>query len=95
MEEDVQFTQDYHNSQIRSCGSAIDISPRDGMMIKTRRDFHLGHIVRDEETIPLVRRKAIRNLELSFSKDKVARIMARVEQLGFEDLPSSKVIDMF
>ncbi|KAI0105037.1 hypothetical protein GGR51DRAFT_549228 [Nemania sp. FL0031] len=95
MEEDPQLTQDYHDPQIRSCGSAIAISLQDGTTINASRYFPLGHVVRDEETIPLVRRKAIRNLELKFSKDKVARIMETVEQPGFEELPASKFIDMF
>ncbi|KAJ8127136.1 hypothetical protein O1611_g6501 [Lasiodiplodia mahajangana] len=95
MEEDPQFTQDYHNPQIRSVGSAITISLKDGTAIKTRREFPLGHAVRDEETVPLVRRKATRNLGLKFPQDKVARIMATIEQPGFGDLPTSHFVDMF
>ncbi|KAI1179923.1 hypothetical protein F4777DRAFT_532568 [Nemania sp. FL0916] len=95
MEEDVQFTQDYHNPQIRSCGSSIEIFLKDGTSINTRRDFPLGHIVRDEETIPLVYKKAVHNLELKFPKDRVARIMELVEQPDFDTLPASKFIDLF
>ncbi|KAI0011642.1 hypothetical protein F4779DRAFT_636515 [Xylariaceae sp. FL0662B] len=95
MEEDVQFTQDYHNPEIRSCGSAIEISLQDGTKISTRLDFPLGHLVRNIETIPLVRQKAIRNLELEFSQAEVARIMATLELPNFDTLPASTFIDMF
>ncbi|KAL7619426.1 hypothetical protein AAE478_009965 [Parahypoxylon ruwenzoriense] len=95
MEEDVQFTQDYHNPEIRSCGSAIEISLKDGRTISTRQDFPLGHIVRNEETIPLFHKKAVRNLELKFSKAEVARIMATLEQADFDKLLASNFIEMF
>nr|QOV03410.1 SpoL [Hypomontagnella monticulosa] len=95
MEEDVQFTQDYHNPTIRSCGSSIEIFLKDGTTINVRQDFPLGHVVRDAETIPLVRKKAIHNLGLKFSQDEVTRIMETLEQPDFDTLPASKFIDLF
>ncbi|KAK9424295.1 putative SpoL [Seiridium unicorne] len=95
MEEDTQFTRDYHNPEIRSCGSSIEVSLKDGTSISTRQDFPLGHIVRNEETIPRILQKAVRNLELKFSQAEVARIMATLERPDFGNLPTSMFIDMF
>ncbi|KAK0628748.1 2-methylcitrate dehydratase [Bombardia bombarda] len=95
MEEDVQFTRDYHDPEVRSCGSSIEILLKDGTVISTRQDFPLGHMVRNEETVPLVRQKAVRNLELRFPKGDVEHIMRVVEGPEFEDLPASNFMDLF
>ncbi|ETS77642.1 hypothetical protein PFICI_09704 [Pestalotiopsis fici W106-1] len=95
MEEDVQFTRDYHNPDIRSVGSSMEFLLQDGTTIVTRQDFPLGHPARGDETIPLVRQKAVRNLALGFSQDQVDGIMATLDQADFESLPASTFIDLF
>ncbi|KAI8628003.1 hypothetical protein F5Y19DRAFT_150164 [Xylariaceae sp. FL1651] len=95
MEEDTQFTRDYHNPEIRSVGSVIELTLNDGTEITTRQDFPLGHPVRNAETVPLVRKKAIRNLELKLSQAEVSRIMETLDRPDFDVLPASNFIDMF
>jgi 2-methylcitrate dehydratase len=95
MEEDVQFTQDYFNHDIRSVASSIEFSLKDGTKFTSRQDFPLGHPARNEETIPRVRAKAIHNLELKFSQAEVAHIMETLDKPDFDALPASKFIDMF
>ncbi|KAK8039550.1 2-methylcitrate dehydratase [Apiospora rasikravindrae] len=95
MEEDVQMTKDYHNPDIRSVGSAIEITLKDGSTIKTWQDFPLGHPARGDETAPLVREKAIRNLRLMFSKEEVDRVMETFDKPDFDDMPTSEFIDLF
>ncbi|KAK8107066.1 2-methylcitrate dehydratase [Apiospora kogelbergensis] len=95
MEEDPQMTRDYHNPEIRSVGSAIEIHLKDGSTVNTWQDFPLGHPARGEETDPMVRQKAIRNLGLVFSKEEVARIMDTFDKPDFESMPTSEYIDLF
>ncbi|KAK8093875.1 2-methylcitrate dehydratase [Apiospora hydei] len=95
MEEDVQMTKDYHNPDIRSVGSAIEITLKDGSIIKTWQDFPLGHPARGEETAPRVREKAIRNLGLMFSQEEVSRVMETFDKTDFDAMPTSEFIDLF
>ncbi|KAK7926521.1 2-methylcitrate dehydratase [Apiospora marii] len=95
MEEDVQLTKDYHNPDIRSAGCAMEIFLKDGTVISTRQDFPLGHPARGEETISRVREKAVRNLGLLFSEDKVNHILATLDRPDFDTLPASDYIDLF
>ncbi|KAK8054547.1 2-methylcitrate dehydratase [Apiospora phragmitis] len=95
MEEDVQMTRDYHNPDIRSVGSAIDIILKDGSTISAWQDFPLSHPARGNETAPLVRQKAIRNLGLMFSEEEVGRIMETFDQPDFEAMPTSNFRDSF
>ncbi len=95
MEEDVQFTKDYHNPDIRSVGCSIEFFLNDGTSFSTRLEFPLGHPARNEESFPLVRKKAVRNLELKLPKSAVTEIMAAFDKPDFDALPASKFIDMF
>ncbi|KAK8025206.1 2-methylcitrate dehydratase [Apiospora arundinis] len=95
MEEDPQMTRDYHNPEIRSVGSAIEIFLKDGSTVKTWQDFPLGHPARGDETDPMVRQKAVRNLGLMFSKEEVDRIMNTFDKPDFESMPTSEYIDLF
>ncbi|RWA08061.1 hypothetical protein EKO27_g7056 [Xylaria grammica] len=95
MEEDVQFTKDYHNPEIRSVGCSIEFFLKDGTSFTTRLEFPLGHPARNAESFPMVRKKAIRNLELKLPKDGVAQIIETLDQPGFDALPASKFIDLF
>ncbi|GAW23111.1 hypothetical protein ANO14919_126610 [Xylariales sp. No.14919] len=95
MEEDVQFTKDYHNPEIRSVGCSIEFFLKDGTTFTTRLEFPLGHPARNAESFPMVRKKAIRNLELKLPKDGVAQIIETLDQPGFDALPASKFIDLF
>ncbi|KAI1274343.1 hypothetical protein F5Y07DRAFT_373385 [Xylaria sp. FL0933] len=95
MEEDVQFTKDYHNPDIRSVGCSIEFFLKDGTSFTTRLEFPLGHPARNAESFPQVRKKAIRNLELKLSESGVAQIMDTLDGPDFDALPASKFIDLF
>jgi 2-methylcitrate dehydratase len=94
MEEDLQFTQDYHNPDIRSAANAIEITLHDGTKMEQRIDFPLGHAQRGE-TLNLVRLKAVHNLELGLSPAQVRRIIETVDGPDFDKLPASHFIDLF
>ncbi|KAI0151733.1 hypothetical protein GGR57DRAFT_513678 [Xylariaceae sp. FL1272] len=95
MEEDPQMTLDYHNPDIRSVGSSMVFTLKDGSEISTRLDFPLGHPARNEETMPAVRAKAVRNLKLRLSESGVTKVMETFDSADFNTLPASKFIDLF
>ncbi|KAK6075575.1 2-methylcitrate dehydratase [Seiridium cupressi] len=94
MEEEEQFTLDYHNSAIRSAANSLEITMNDGTKLFAQVDFPLGH-VRREESLPLVSSKAVRNLRLGLPADRVDEIVATVNGPDFEKLEVSKFVDLF
>ncbi|KAK7743295.1 hypothetical protein SLS53_004380 [Cytospora paraplurivora] len=85
MEEDEQFTRDYHDSAVRSCTNALVITMRDGTKLEARVDFPVGHM-RREETLSLVKTKAIQNLRLGLPAARVDEIIACVDGAGFKSM---------
>ncbi|KAK9421808.1 putative 2-methylcitrate dehydratase [Seiridium unicorne] len=94
MEEEEQFTLDYHNSAIRSAANSLEITMNDGTKLFAQVDFPLGHVQR-EESLPLVSSKAVRNLRLGLPADRVDEIVATVNGPDFEKLEVSKFVDLF
>ncbi|KAK3332928.1 hypothetical protein B0T19DRAFT_457962 [Cercophora scortea] len=94
MEEDPQFTKDYHDSAVRSCTNALEVTMADGTTLEARVDFPFGHM-RREETIALVREKAVENLRLGLCEDRVEKIIKTVTGEGFEEIEVSKFVDLF
>lgn len=86
VQEDKQFSADYHDPDLRSIANRMQISFKDGSQTQAVMvEYPLGHPRRREEGLKLLVEKARKNLATQFSPERVAQIidkMMDVEQLG-------------
>jgi 2-methylcitrate dehydratase len=76
VEEDAQFSLDYHDPEKRSIANAIQIFFTDGTSIeKVQIEYPVGHRRRRAEGIPLLIEKFQHNLATVFPKGRVQQIM--------------------
>ena len=92
--EDPQITKDYHNIDIRSATNSLLVTLKDGTKFEECVDFPLGSPKRNE-TLPLVYKKAAKNLALKLTAARVEEIFALWERPELLEKPVSEVIDMF
>ena len=95
MVEDDQFTQDYHNPDMRSLSNALLVTLNSGEQLdEAVVEYPAGH-VRRSETLKLVKNKAQKNLQLKLSQDRVQHILKAVEEDDFGAMPVNKFLDLF
>lgn len=93
--EEVQFTRDYHDPNIRSISNAVQVQLIDGISLdEVIIKYPQGH-VSHAETPDLVQAKAKRNLSLKLPGEKVGGIVDTVYGPDFHNMPVSSFIDMF
>ena len=92
--EDVQFTRDYHDPDIRSISNAVQVQLIDGRLLnEVIIKYPQGHVLH-AETPDLVQAKAKRNLSLKLSSEMVDGIVDTVYGPDFFNMPVSNFIDM-
>ena len=95
MVEDLQFTRDYHDPDIRSISNALQVQLKDGTLLdEVTIKYPQGH-ASQAETPELVHVKAERNLSLIFSAEKVRSIMDIFYRPDFLTTNVSSFVDMF
>jgi 2-methylcitrate dehydratase len=94
MEEDEQFTRDYHNPAVRSAPNALEVTMSNGAKLEARVDFPFGHVNR-KETLSMVRSKTVHNLRLALPAGRVDEIVACVDDVRFENMQASEFVAMF
>lgn len=86
VQEDKQFSLDYHDPALRSIANRMQISFRDGSQTQTITvEYPIGHPRRREEGLKLLVAKARKNLATQFSAERVEKIIEKmmdVEQLS-------------
>ena len=93
--EDVQFTRDYHDPDIRSISNAVQVQLMDGTLLdEVAIKYPQGHVLH-AETSDLVVAKAKRNLSLKLSGENVDAIVDTIFGPAFLTKPVSSFIDMF
>lgn len=85
-----EFSEDYLHADKRSIANAIEIVFQDGSNLdEVRIDYPVGHRIRREEGIPLLKQKLATNLATQFSASQVATIMGLAED--FDKVKSMRV----
>jgi 2-methylcitrate dehydratase len=80
VEENTQFSHDYHDPEKRSIANAIQIYFNDGSCTeKITVEYPLGHRRRREEGIPVLLEKFASNLATRFPQQQVKKIIALCE----------------
>lgn len=86
VQEDKQFSADYHDPELRSIANRMQISFKDGSQTPVITvEYPVGHPRRREEGLKLLVEKARKNLATQFSPERVEQIinkMMDVEQLA-------------
>ena len=95
MEEDLQFTRDYFDPDVRSIANALQVTLKDGAKLDdVVVDFPQGHF-RREDTPELILEKAQRNIGLRLPRERVEAIMEQHASSDFMDLRVRDFIDQF
>ena len=93
--EDLQFTRDYHDPNIRSICNALQVRLKNGTLLdEVTIKYPQGHPLH-VDTSKLVHAKARRNLSLRLSAERVDDIMHTTYGQDFSSIPVSSFIDMF
>jgi 2-methylcitrate dehydratase len=75
VEEDVRFSEEYHQPEKRSIANAVQVFFRDGTATeKVTVEYPLGHRRRRKEGIPLLEDKFRRNLSARFPAPRANEI---------------------
>jgi 2-methylcitrate dehydratase len=92
--EDLQFTRDYHDPEVRSCANAISVVFKNGFTLPdVTVQFPLGHPKR-AETADAVRLKAGRNLSLCLPSTQVEHILRITQSPEFLQMPVTHFGDL-
>lgn len=95
--EDPQFTEDYHNENLRTIPNALSVTLKDGTKLEeVVVHAPLGHRLRREEAKPEIMAKYKRHLASHYSEDKVKNLMelgANAERLNTMDV--DKYVDLY
>ena len=93
--EDVQFTCEYHDPDIRSISNAVRVQLMDGTLLdEVAIEYPQGHVLH-AETSDLVVAKAKGNLSLKLTSEKVDAIVDTIFGPAFLNKSVSSFIDMF
>ncbi len=97
VEEDVRFSEEYHQPDKRSIANAVQVFFRDGSASeKITVEYPLGHRRRRKEGIPLLEEKFRRNLSGRFPAQRASEIEALcMDQARLESTPVSEFMDLF
>jgi len=98
LEEDPQFTADYHNREKGCASNALKVILTDGSDLEeVLVEYPVGHPWRDD-TIGLVKAKFEHNVKVSFGDGEQSRgilRMASLEEEAFADIPVYEFMDRF
>ena len=97
LEEDAQFTADYHNREKACASSALKVTLTDGSDLdEVLVEYSVGHPWR-EDTVGLVKAKFERIVKVSFGDGEQTREILRMASLeeAFADIPVYEFMDKF
>jgi len=95
VQEDTQFSQDYHHPDKRSIGNSIQIYFTNGTKTeKIAIEYPIGHQRRRKEGIPLLIEKFKENASTLFSSEKVEMLLALFkDQKKIEAMPVTQLME--
>jgi len=97
VEEDVRFSEEYHQPDKRSIANAVQVFFHDGSASEKKTvEYPLGHRRRRKEGIPLLEEKFRRNLSARFPARRANEIEALcMDQATLESTPVHEFMDLF
>ncbi len=97
VEEDVRFSEEYHQPDKRSIANAVQVFFHDGSASEKKTvEYPLGHRRRRKEGIPLLEEKFRRNLSTRFPARRANKIEALcMDQATLESTPVHEFMDLF
>ncbi|WP_133129242.1 bifunctional 2-methylcitrate dehydratase/aconitate hydratase [Legionella yabuuchiae] len=92
VQENKQFSKDYHDPEKRSIANSIKISFKDGTESDlVTIEYPIGHRRRREEGIPVLKKKFKRNLNSYFTQEKTEQIFELM--IDFDKLVNTSIDD--
>jgi len=97
VEEDKQFSVDYHDPEKRSIANAMEIFFKDGTKTeKIQIEYPIGHRRRRKEGLPVLIQKFERNLLTVFPKARASKLMALCQdEKALWALPVNEFMDLW
>jgi 2-methylcitrate dehydratase len=97
LKEDKRYSKDYLADDKRSIANALQVFFKDGSQTnKIEVEYPLGHRQRRHEGIPLLERKFLNSLEITYSKEHSDRIYSLcLDKEKIEQIPVNEFMDMF
>lgn len=96
VQENPQFTREYHDPEKRSIANTVILTLNDGTRIEETVLYPLGHRTRRGEGIPLLVDKFRTNLARRFpSKQQNTILNASLDQTTLEDMAVNEYVDMY
>jgi len=97
LKEDKRYSKDYLADDKRSIANALQVFFKDGSQTeKVEVEYPVGHRHRRQEGIPLLERKFLNSLEITFSKEHSDKIYSLcLDKEKIEQIPVNEFMDMF
>jgi len=97
LKEDKRYSKDYLADDKRSIANALQVFFKDGSQtVKVEVEYPVGHRHRRQEGIPLLERKFLNSLEITYSKEHSDRIYSLcLDKEKIEQIPVNEFMDMF
>jgi 2-methylcitrate dehydratase len=97
VEEDKNFSRDYHDPEKRSIANAVQIFFKDGSSTeKLTIEYPIGHKRRRVEGIPVLQAKFLRNLKTHYTEEKSQKIYDLCnDQKSLESLSVTQFMDVW
>ena len=97
LKEDKRYSKDYLADDKRSIANALQVFFKDGSQtVKVEVEYPVGHRNRRHEGIPLLERKFLNSLEITYSKEHVDRIYSLcLDKEKIEQIPVNEFMEMF
>jgi len=97
LKEDKRYSKDYLADDKRSIANALQVFFKDGSQTdKVEVEYPVGHRNRRQEGIPLLERKFLNSLEITYSKEHSDRIYSLcLDKEKIEQIPVNEFMDMF
>ena len=97
LKEDKRYSKDYLADDKRSIANALQVFFKDGSQtVKVEVEYPVGHRNRRQEGIPLLERKFLNSLEITYSKEHSDKIYSLcLDKEKIEQTPVNEFMDMF
>ena len=97
LKEDKRYSKDYLADDKRSIANALQVFFKDGSQTdKVEVEYPVGHRNRRQEGIPLLERKFLNSLEITYSKEHSDKIYSLcLDKEKIEQTPVNEFMDMF
>jgi len=97
LKEDKRYSKDYLAGDKRSIANALQVFFKDGSQTeKVEVEYPVGHRHRRQEGIPLLEKKFLNSLEITFTKEHSDRIYSLcLDKEKIEQIPVNEFMDMF